>query len=115
MIAKYHFKGAHLGDQDLCGCRRAGFPPFLSRLAHPGHPRGPRSYTLLALHAPDLFAALPCAWNRQLCRYWFGAQLYADLADAWACPPEPGLLHGNCHARFPADLLAAHGPRPAAD
>ncbi len=85
LAAKYKLTNAHLGDQDM--------------------------YTLLALEHPQLFAHLPCQWNRQLCRYWFGPQLYAAEEPRWACPGPVHLWHGNCNSKFAPELLAAHAPR----
>lgn len=68
LAAKYGFRG-HLGDQDF--------------------------YTLVGFEHPELFHALDCTWNRQLCTWW--QTVRPEVFDEFhACAGEARILHGNC-------------------
>eukprot|EP00045_Choanoeca_perplexa_P001744 m.21437 g.21437 ORF g.21437 m.21437 type:complete len:350 (+) comp11141_c0_seq1:109-1158(+) len=75
LATAYHFQG-HLGDQDF--------------------------YTLLYVLHPELFAILPCGYNRQLCTWWQKHPVYTDVFEAYHhCGDSVLVWHANCNSQFP--------------
>ena len=76
LVEKYSFQG-HLGDQDF--------------------------FTLLGFEHEELFYALDCGWNRQLCTWWRDTASYeGEIFDRFhACDSEPKITHGNCSTPIP--------------
>lgn len=74
LAKEFEFKG-HLGDQDF--------------------------YTLLSFQHHHLFHTLPCQWNRQLCRWWYGHGYENVFEEYFNCQEPIHLYHGNCDTPIP--------------
>lgn len=73
---QYRFKG-HLGDQDF--------------------------FTMIGMEHPELFYALPCGWNRQLCTWWRDHGYGEVFQLYFRCEGPVYIYHGNCNAPIPND------------
>ncbi|KAM9762262.1 xyloside xylosyltransferase 1 isoform 1-T4 [Menidia menidia] len=72
----YRFRG-HLGDQDF--------------------------FTMIGMEHPELFYALACGWNRQLCTWWRDHG-YGDVFQLYyRCEGAVHIYHGNCNSPIPDD------------
>ncbi|XP_071377759.1 xyloside xylosyltransferase 1 [Centroberyx affinis] len=73
---QYRFRG-HLGDQDF--------------------------FTMIGMEHPELFYALACGWNRQLCTWW-REHGYGDVFQLYyRCDGPVYIYHGNCNTPIPDD------------
>ncbi|XP_056133579.1 xyloside xylosyltransferase 1 [Lampris incognitus] len=73
---QYRFRG-HLGDQDF--------------------------FTMIGMEHPELFHALACGWNRQLCTWW-REHGYGDVFQLYyRCEGPVYIYHGNCNTPIPDD------------
>ncbi|KAM4628887.1 xyloside xylosyltransferase 1 [Polymixia lowei] len=73
---QYRFRG-HLGDQDF--------------------------FTMIGMEHPELFYALACGWNRQLCTWW-REHGYRDVFQLYyRCDGPVYIYHGNCNTPIPDD------------
>lgn len=71
---QYRFRG-HLGDQDF--------------------------FTMIGMEHPQLFHALECGWNRQLCTWW-REHGYGDVFQLYyRCDGPVYVYHGNCNTPIP--------------
>ncbi|XP_056460481.1 xyloside xylosyltransferase 1 [Gadus macrocephalus] len=73
---QYRFRG-HLGDQDF--------------------------FSMIGMEHPQLFYALACGWNRQLCTWW-REHGYGDVFQLYyRCDGPVYIFHGNCNTAIPDD------------
>ncbi|KAK0131493.1 Xyloside xylosyltransferase 1 [Merluccius polli] len=73
---QYRFRG-HLGDQDF--------------------------FSMIGMEHPELFYALACGWNRQLCTWW-REHGYGDVFQLYyRCDGPVYIYHGNCNTAIPDD------------
>ncbi|XP_072295133.1 xyloside xylosyltransferase 1 [Eucyclogobius newberryi] len=76
LAEQYRFRG-HLGDQDF--------------------------FSMIGMEHPELFYALVCGWNRQLCTWWRDHG-YADVFQMYyRCEGPVYIYHGNCNTPIPND------------
>ena len=68
-----------------------------------GHLGDQDFFSLVSFEYEELFHVIPCAWNRQLCTWWYERGGYAKYKKEYfeSCPLPVKIYHGNCNTPIP--------------